>query len=71
MTVRTQEPTMSRRRCAVAAASISKVTFRSTRTGEELACFEHQTRRQVELLMAHPPAATRYAPYEIVVTPIG
>ena len=31
------------------------VTFRSRRTGEELARFEHQSRRQVERLLAHPP----------------
>jgi hypothetical protein len=59
---------MSRRRPAHA-SQISKVTFRSQRNGQELACFEHQTRRQVELLMAHPPASTRYTDYEMVVTP--
>jgi hypothetical protein len=59
---------MSRRR-PVIAATTAKVTFRSQRTGEDLACFEHQTRRQVELLMAHPPASTRFTPYEVVVTP--
>ena len=58
---------MSRRRPAIATAS-AKVTFRSQRTGQELACFDHQTRRQVELLMAHPPASTRFTPYEVVVT---
>jgi hypothetical protein len=47
----------------------SKVTFRSQRNGQELACFERQTRRQVELLMAHPPASTRFTAYEVVVTP--
>jgi hypothetical protein len=34
------------------------VTFRSPRTGEELARFEHQSRRQVERLLAQPPEAT-------------
>jgi hypothetical protein len=51
------------------AVSVSTVTFRSQRNGVELACFEHQTRRQVEMLMAHPPAATLWAPYDVVVTP--
>jgi hypothetical protein len=60
---------MSRRRPALA-TSVSTVTFRSQRNGQELACFERQTRRQVELLMSHPPAATRYTAYEVVVTPI-
>jgi hypothetical protein len=36
-------------------ATTSTVTFRSGRTGEELACFEHQSRRQVERLLAEPP----------------
>ena len=34
------------------------MTFRSPRTGAELACFEHQSRRQVERLLAQPPEAT-------------
>jgi hypothetical protein len=59
---------MSRRRAAHP-SPISKVVFRSQRNGQELACFEHQTRRQVELLMAHPPASTRYTAFEMVVTP--
>ena len=58
---------MSRRR-PVIAATTATVTFRSQRNGQELASFEHQTRRQVELLMAHPPAATRFTPYEVVVS---
>ena len=57
------------RRPAHQTRSLATVTFRSRRTGEELACFAHQTRRQVELLMAHPPSATRYTAYEMVVTP--
>jgi hypothetical protein len=60
---------MSQRRHSHACRPVSKVTFRSQRTGEELACFEHQTRRQVELLVAHPPASTRYTAFEMVVTP--
>jgi hypothetical protein len=60
---------MSRRHRQLTTASTARVTFRSQRNGEELACFEHQTRRQVELLMAHPPASTRYIAYEVVVTP--
>jgi len=59
---------MSHRRHARCSSPVSTVTFRSQRTGEELACFEHQTRRQVELLMAHPPASTRFTPFEMVVT---
>jgi hypothetical protein len=60
---------MSHRRHHRPSSPASKVTFRSQRTGEELACFEHQTRRQVELLVAHPPASTRFTPFEMVVTP--
>lgn len=37
------------------AAPMGTVTFRSRRTGEELARFEHQSRRQVDRLLAHPP----------------
>jgi hypothetical protein len=59
---------MSRRRPVIAPIT-AKVTFRSQRNGQELACFEHQTRRQVELLMSHPPSATRFTDYEVVVTP--
>lgn len=62
---------MSFRRNHTAASSYANVTFRSQRNGEELACFEHQTRRQVELLMAHPPTSLRFAAYEMVVTPFG
>jgi hypothetical protein len=62
---------MSFRRTATASTSFATVTFRSQRNGEELACFEHQTRRQVELLMAHPPTSLRYAEYEMVVTPFA
>ena len=58
---------MSRRR-QVITSTTAKVTFRSQRNGQDLACFEHQTRRQVELLLTHPPAATRFTPYEVVVT---
>ncbi|MEA2304884.1 MAG: hypothetical protein QOH43_2164 [Solirubrobacteraceae bacterium] len=39
-------------------APTATVTFRSPRTGEELARFEHQSRRQVERLLAQPPEAT-------------
>jgi hypothetical protein len=60
---------MSFRRNHTASTSFANVTFRSQRNGEELACFERQTRRQVELLMAHPPTSLRYAAYEMVVTP--
>jgi hypothetical protein len=59
------------RRNHTASASFANVTFRSQRNGEELACFERQTRRQVELLMAHPPTSLRYAAYEMVVTPFA
>ena len=62
---------MSFRRNDTASASFATVTFRSQRNGEELACFERQTRRQVELLMAHPPTSLRYAAYEMVVTPFA
>jgi hypothetical protein len=34
------------------------VTFRSRRTGQELACFERQTRAQAERLLASPPVAS-------------
>ena len=60
---------MSFRRNHTAPCSYANVTFRSQGNGEELACFERQTRRQVQLLMAHPPASLRFAAYEMVVTP--
>ena len=60
---------MSFRRNVVTSSAFANVTFRSQRNGEELACFERQTRRQVELLMAHPPMSLRFATYEMVVTP--
>jgi hypothetical protein len=62
---------MSFRRNHTAASSYANVTFRSQGNGEELACFERQTRRQVELLMAHPPVSLRFAAYEMVVTPFA
>jgi hypothetical protein len=52
-------------------SAFATVTFRSQRNGEELACFEGQTRRQVELLIAHPPTSLRFAAYEMVVTPFA
>jgi hypothetical protein len=60
-----------RHNTVASSSSFANVTFRSRRNGEELACFERQTRRQVELLMAHPPTSLRFAAYEMVVTPFA
>jgi hypothetical protein len=53
--------TFGRPRPAAPAPAVT-VTFRSPRTGAEVACFEHQSPRQVERLLAQPPeAAARVA----------
>ena len=45
------------------------VTFVSPRSGETVAQFTRQTRRHVELLLAHPPHAARLCNAEMRVKP--
>jgi hypothetical protein len=48
---------------------IANITFRSLGTGQQLACFERQTRGQIKRLIANPPAGFGFVAYEVIVSP--